>query len=253
MTRPHDGTHAPGRGMLLQPALAAAAHLVWIPSAILVLLLFALAVAPSFALASLTIQQVPAGAPLVLRGLAWGLVGALAYALFCLTFPALVVASRLVLQTRGIPERIRVTSPRMLAWYHGLLCAYAVHRLAGSFLRAFGLYRWFAVGMGMKVGRGCVLNTTNVYDHDLIELGDAVVVGGDAFLTGHVVEEGHLVRKRTRIGDRAVIGLHAVLLPGCTVGADCQVGAMALVPKDAVLEPGVAYGGVPARPLRQPA
>jgi carbonic anhydrase/acetyltransferase-like protein (isoleucine patch superfamily) len=234
---------------LLQMPLRAASHLVWIPSALLLLVLFALAVAPPFALLSLTLAQVPPETPVLLRGMAWGLAAAFGYGLYCLTFPALVVASRLVLRSKDTPQRLALTSPKMLTWYHSLLSTYAVHKTAGPLLRALGLYRWFAIGMGMKLGAGSVLNTTNIYDHDLISIGDNVVIGGDAVLTGHIVEGRELIRKRITIHDGAVIGLHAVLLPGCTVGAGCHVGALSLVPKDAVLESGQSYGGVSVRPL----
>ena len=229
--------------------LLAAAHLVWIPSAALVVALFAVAVAPAYALATGAMAQLPPGAPALARGLALGLALAAAYAAFCVLFAGLVAATRRLLPMRGREGSIAVTSPRMFAWYHGLLASHAVNRLAGPLLRALGLYRWFAVAMGMKVGRGSLINTTNVYDHDLIELGAGVVVGGDAFLTGHVVERGHLVRRRIVIGDHAVIGIHAVVLPGARIGAGCHVGALSLVPKDARLLPGASYGGVPVRRL----
>lgn len=233
----------------LRGSLRVAASLAWIPSGVAVVVLFALAAAPSYMLASRALQQLPPGTGPLATGLAASVAIALAYVQFCLLFPLLVVVSRRILRVHNTVDRIRVTSPRMLAWYHALLCTEAVNRLAGPLLRALGLYRWFARGMGMKVGRGSLLNTTQMYDHDLIEVGAGVVVGGDAVLTGHVVEGGYLVRKRIAIGDGAVIGLHAVLLPGCVIGAGCHVGAMALVPKDAVLAPGRCYGGVPARDI----
>lgn len=233
--------------------LLAAAHLVWIPSATLVVLLFALAVAPAYAVASGAVGQVPADAPALVHGLVLGVAVPAGYALFCGSFAALVALTRRLLPMRGHEGAIPVTSPRMFAWYHTLLSTHAVNTLAGPLLRALGLYKWFAVAMGMKVGRGTLLNTTRIYDHDLIEVGAGVVVGGDAFLTGHVVERGFLVRRRIAIGDHAVIGIAAVVLPGARIGAGCQVGALSLVPKDAILQPGISYGGVPVRPLRKKA
>jgi hypothetical protein len=240
----------PSAAALRWPLLAAA-HLVWIPSATLVVLLFALAVAPAYALAAGAVGQLPADAPALVHGLALGVAVAAGYALFCGAFAALVALSRRLLPMRGHEGAIPVTSPRMFAWYHTLLSTHAVNTLAGPLLRALGLYRWFGVAMGMKVGRGSLLNTTRIYDHDLIEVGDGVVVGGDAFLTGHVVEHGFLVRRRVSIGDHAVVGIGAVILPGARIGAGCHVGALSLVPKDANLQAGVSYGGVPVRPLRK--
>lgn len=242
--------HAAGHPVAssLRLPLLAAAHLVWIPSATLLVVLVALAVAPAYALVHLVLDQVPANAPLLVNGLVLGLTLPAAYVVFCVLFPLFVVVSRWLLPQRGSEGTIALTSPRMLAWYHGLLCTHAVNRIAGPALRAVGLYKWFARGMGMKIGRGSLLNTTNLYDLDLIELGNDVVVGGDAFLTAHIVEGRHLIRRKIRIGHRSVIGLHAVVLPGATIDADCHVGALALVPKNAHLHAG-RYGGVPARRL----
>ena len=230
--------------------LLAAAHLVWIPSATLVVAAFALAVAPAYALVASAFAQIPATAPLLLRGLVVGLAIPAGYAVFCCLFAALVALARRLLP-RGKEGSIPVTSPRMFSWYHGLLSTYAVNALAGPLLRPLGLYKWFAVGMGMKVGPGTLLNTTNVYDHEMIEIGKDVVIGGNAFLTGHVVEHGFLVRRKILIGDRAVVGLNAVILPGAKIGVGCHLGALSLVPKDAVLQAGISYGGVPARPLKK--
>lgn len=230
--------------------LLAAAQLAWIPSAALLGLLFAAAVAPAYVLAMRTWQQVPAEAPALLEGLVLGLVAAGGYVTFALLFPILVAGARFALGVRSREGDDRITSPRMFAWYHQLLSTYAVSRLAGPFLRAVGLYKWFARGMGMKVGRGAILNSLNLYDMDLLEVGERAVVGGDAVLTGHVVEAGRLVRRRIRIEAGATIGLNAVILPGATIGRDAQVGAMSLVPKGARLEAGATYAGVPARRVK---
>lgn len=232
----------------LRLPLLAAAHLVWIPSATLLVVLLAMAVAPAYALVHLILGQLPASTPLLMHGLVLGLAMPAAYALLCILFPTLVVASRWLLPHRGQEGTIALTSPRMFVWYHALLCTHAVNRIAGPLLRALGLYKWFARGMGMKIGRGSLLNTTNLYDLDLLEIGNDVVVGGDAFLTGHIVEGRQLIRRKIRIGSRSVIGLHAVILPGATIDADCHVGALALVPKNVHLHAG-RYGGVPARRL----
>jgi serine acetyltransferase len=230
--------------------LLAAAHLVWIPSATAVAVLLALAVAPAYALAASALDQVPAQAPRLAHGLALGLAIPVAYALFCIVFAGLVALVRRLLPASR-EGAIPVTSARMLPWYHILLSTHAVNALAGPLLRSLGLYKWFAKAMGMKVGRGALISTTHVYDHDLIEVGEGAVIGGDAFLTAHVVEHGHLVRRRIVIGAHAVVGLNAVVLPGARIGAGCHVGALSLVPKDARLQPGVSYGGVPVRPLRR--
>jgi len=51
------------------------------------------------------------------------------------------------------------------------------------------------------------------------------------------------------IGERVTIGQYTTVLPGAVIGNGTIVGAGSLVPKNAVLEGGGVYGGVPARLL----
>ena len=248
-------TPTPRRGPSAEPAwglsfpLLAAAQLAWIPSAAALMALVGVAFAPTYLLVMRTVHQVPAGHELA-TGLVWGLAATAAYALFCVLFPLLVCALRGLVGARSREGDEPITSPRMFAWYHQLLSTYMVATLCGPFLRATGLYKWFARGMGARIGRGAVLNSLKLYDLDLIDIGERAVIGGDAVLTGHVVEAGRLVRRRVTVGAGATVGLHAVLLPGATVGEGAQVGAMSLVPKGAVLEPHAVHVGVPARRVR---
>ena len=86
-------------------------------------------------------------------------------------------------------------------------------------------------------------------DHNLLEFGDDVVIGGDVHLSGHTVEGGFVKTGRVRLGDRVTVGLGSVVGIGVTVGSDVQIGAMSLVPKNVALDGGRVYVGVPARPL----
>ena len=86
-------------------------------------------------------------------------------------------------------------------------------------------------------------------DHDLLEFGDDVVIGGDVHLSGHTVEGGFVKTAPVRLNDRVTVGLGSVISIGVTVGSDVQIGALSLVPKHVTLEGARVYAGVPARPL----
>ena len=86
-------------------------------------------------------------------------------------------------------------------------------------------------------------------DHNLLEFGDDVVIGGDVHLSGHAVEGGFVKTAPVRLNDRVIVGLESVISIGITVGSDVHTGALSLVPKHVNREGGRVYVGVPARPL----
>jgi serine acetyltransferase len=224
----------------------ASARAAWIPSIVLVLLEFGIALAAATWLFQ-RIQGAGANLDAPWTDLLGGVGVGVAFIAFAFVLPALVALVRRVLPMGTADSSIPLTAPGMMPWYHNLLSSFIVHTLCGWFLRCVGLYALWCRMMGMRVGAGTVINSTNVYDHELVELGRGVLIGGDAWLLGHVAERGLLVRKRIIIEDDASIGLQAVIMPGARIGRNCQVGAMSLVPKDAVLEADSIYAGVPVR------
>ncbi len=101
--------------------------------------------------------------------------------------------------------------------------------------------------MGMKIGKRAILNSTYIYDPDLVEIGDDVTIGGDAVIMAHIGEKGVLKLKRTVIGNGVDIGQSAVIMLGVRIGDHAQVGALSLVTKETVIGPYEIWGGVPAR------
>ncbi len=90
---------------------------------------------------------------------------------------------------------------------------------------------------GATVGRGCVLNSRSVLEHDS-RLGDFASLGPGAITGG-----------RCRIGEQAAICIGAVLVHKISIGANTVIGAGSTVLQD--IESGwVAYGS-PARPVRR--
>jgi carbonic anhydrase/acetyltransferase-like protein (isoleucine patch superfamily) len=100
--------------------------------------------------------------------------------------------------------------------------------------------------MGMKIGKGVQINTTNISDPSLIELGDRVTIGGSATLLAHYGQGGFLVIAPVKIGKGVTVGLKA------TIMGDVEIGEYAkILPNSAVLPKtripaGETWGGVPA-------
>jgi acetyltransferase-like isoleucine patch superfamily enzyme len=91
------------------------------------------------------------------------------------------------------------------------------------------------------------VNSLFVSDHNLLECGDDVVIGGDVHVSGHTVEAGIVRTARVRLERGVTIGVGSVIDIGVTVGADTEVGALSFVPKHTILQPGAVYAGIPVR------
>ncbi|GAA4165629.1 acetyltransferase [Gryllotalpicola daejeonensis] len=89
------------------------------------------------------------------------------------------------------------------------------------------------VGPGARVGRGVIVNTSAVVEHDVV-VGDYAHVAPGATLLG-----------AAQVGSGALIGARAVVLPSVNVGAGAVVGAGSVVVRD--VPPGAVVTGVPAR------
>jgi acetyltransferase-like isoleucine patch superfamily enzyme len=86
--------------------------------------------------------------------------------------------------------------------------------------------------MGMKIGKGTMINTSNISDPCLIEIGDYVTIGGSATLIAHYGMKGFLVIDRLEIRDKATIGLRASVFGDVVVGKGQTVKAHdVLLPK----------------------
>lgn len=90
-----------------------------------------------------------------------------------------------------------------------------------------------AVGVDVKLGRHCIVNTNASIDHECT-IGDGVHIMPGATVAGDVfIETG------------ATIGSNATVLPGVTIGQDSIVGAGAVVTRS--VSAGDVVIGVPAR------
>ena len=137
----------------------------------------------------------------------------------------------------------------LLNWVRYMVATHIVRLFAGTLFRGTPIWSAYLRLNGARVGRRVYVNSLGVSDHNLLEFGDDVVIGGYVHLSGHngrgrLREDraralGKPRHRRARIGDRI----------GVTIGPDVQIGALSLVPKHATLDGGRVYVGVPARPL----
>lgn len=137
----------------------------------------------------------------------------------------------------------------LLDWVRYMVAIHVVRLFAGSLFRGTPIWSAYLRLNGARVGRRVYVNSLAVSDHNLLDFGDDVVIGGDVHLSGHTVERGFVKTATVRLGNHATIGLGSLISIGVTIGPGVQIGALSLVPKHTTLDEPGTYAGVPARPL----
>ena len=101
--------------------------------------------------------------------------------------------------------------------------------------------------LGAKIGHRVSINTVEIYDWNLITIGDDVVLGGDCCLMAHSVEGNIMTMRPIVIENGAMVGGNAKVMPGCTIEAGAVLGASSLLTKNERIPAGQMWGGMPAR------
>jgi len=177
------------------------------------------------------------------------------YAVFALFLVLISPIVNRLTRTRSpdqITLRLTGLEPPLLMWMRYVVSIYVVRVFAGTLLRGTPLWTAYLRWNGARIGRGVFINTLAITDHNLLSIGDHVVIGADVHIGGHTVEGGLLKTARVTIGDDVTIGVGSVIDIGVRIGAGAQVGAMSLVTKFMTLEGHTTYVGIPAVPLIPP-
>lgn len=105
--------------------------------------------------------------------------------------------------------------------------------------------------LGAKIGRRVSINTVEIYDWNLITIGDDAVIGGDACLMAHSLEAGRMQMKPIVIGKKAMVGGNAKVMPGCVIEDGGILGASSLMTKGTRIPANEMWGGMPARFIKE--
>ncbi len=123
----------------------------------------------------------PLGSPLLLA-FAFGV----GYLIFGLAYLALVILIRHLIAFRSREGDYPFVSSYAIRWaFLGSLVGLA-KILILDHLKGMPLLNAFFRLMGARIGRNVLINTCNIFDFDLIEIGDNAFIGGDAVIIGHV-------------------------------------------------------------------
>lgn len=152
------------------------------------------------------------------------------YFIYGLTLIFVVPLFNFLLPFRLKPFRGGFYSLASVPWYFHNALAYVVRYTFLEFITPSPLNVLYFRMMGMKIGKGVHINTTNISDPALIELEDKVIIGGSVHIIAHYASKGYLVVEPVKIGQRVTIGLKA------TIMADVQIGPGAVIaPHEVVL------------------
>ncbi|HPI40887.1 MAG TPA: hypothetical protein PLJ21_08785, partial [Pseudobdellovibrionaceae bacterium] len=108
---------------------------------------------------------------------------------------------------------------------------------------------WFYRRLGMKIGRGCQVNSTHISDPSLITMGDKVTVGGSVTIVAHYGQGGFLVLAPVVIEDNVTLGLKATIMGGSHIGKGAKILPHSVVLPKTKIPENETWGGVPAKKL----
>jgi non-ribosomal peptide synthetase-like protein len=178
---------------------------------------------------------------LLLLGLSLGA----GYLVFGVTVLLLIVVLKHATFFRARPGDYPFVSLYVLRWavigsFVGLAKVVILRHLLGM-----PLLNQFYRLMGARIGRDVVINSCNIFDFDLLDIGDGTLLGGDCVVIGHVGEEGMLRLRPVSIGRGCTVGQSSVVFPGAVMEDGAVLGALSLLPKDRRLPAGTRWGGNP--------
>ncbi|WP_010588414.1 Pls/PosA family non-ribosomal peptide synthetase [Schlesneria paludicola] len=106
---------------------------------------------------------------------------------------------------------------------------------------------WFFRRLGAKIGKRVYLDTTELTEFDLVEIGSDVAVNLDCTLQTHLFEDRVMKMSTIKIGDGCSLGAMSLVLYDTEIGEGVTVGDLSLVMKGETLPPHTTWTGVPSR------
>lgn len=132
-----------------------------------------------------------------------------------------------------------------IPWYYHNALTYLVRYTVLDFLTPSPLNILFFKMMGMKIGKGVMINSSNISDPCLIKLDDYVTIGGSAYMMAHYGMKGFLIIDKLHIKKGAMIGLSAKILGGVVIGEKAVVAPNTAVLPKTIIKDGEKFG-IPA-------
>ena len=120
-------------------------------------------------------------------------------------------------------------------------------------LRGTPFLNLYLRAMGCRIGRRAFIDTTDITEFDLVEVGDDAALNEDSGLQTHLFEDRVMKVSGLKIGARATVGSMSIVLYDSVIEDDAQLGDLSVLMKGETLPPGTSWEGSPARPAMGPA
>lgn len=146
------------------------------------------------------------------------------YFLYGLSMIFVVPFFNFIMPFRVKPFRGNYFSLSSIPWYFHNAFIYVVRYTFLEFFTPTPLNILFYKMMGMKIGKHSHINTTNISDAALIEIGDKVTIGGSATIFAHYASKGYLVVEPVKIKDGATVGIKATVMGDVEIGEGVMIG-----------------------------
>lgn len=180
-----------------------------------------------------------------LEGFTRAALGFLSYILWGLALLGVLGLVRIVTRLSVPTGRFRLRSWAMTKFFIYNLFVMIARYLFLPFTRTTRInVAWYRM-MGATIGKDVVINSAHIYDLNLLEMGDGVVVGGSAVIMAHMGQGDDVYIEGVTLEDGASIGEGAIVFPGAHIGENAVVGAGSVVPKDFEIPPNSKWSGVP--------
>jgi len=169
------------------------------------------------------VRESTASWPLLAHYAAIGTALTMGYFCYGMTLIFVIPAVNFLLPFRVKAFRGPWYSMPAIPWYIHNALTYTVRFTFLEFVTPTPVNILFYRMMGMKIGKGVVINTTFISDPSLITIGDYVTIGGSATIFAHYGQKGYLIIAPVEIGTGTNVGLKASIMGGAQIGKNVTI------------------------------
>jgi len=101
--------------------------------------------------------------------------------------------------------------------------------------------------LGAKIGKRVYLDTTELTEFDLVQIGDDVAINLDCTVQTHLFEDRVMKMSTIRVGNGCNLGAMSLVLYDSQIGDGATVGDLSLVMKGESLPANTSWSGIPGR------
>jgi non-ribosomal peptide synthetase-like protein len=107
---------------------------------------------------------------------------------------------------------------------------------------------WYFRLLGARIGKRVFMDTAELTEFDLVEVGDDAALNDTCTIQTHLFEDRVMKMSYVRIGKRCAVGAGSTVLYDTFLGDGSSLEDLSLVMKGEVLPAGTAWTGIPAIP-----